>query len=65
MSKFNKRFRFSSCVIDTFSKYAWVFPLKDKKSITTTNAFQKILKNASRKPSNTWLDKRSEFYSTS
>ena len=31
LSKFNKGFRFLSCVIDIFSKYAWVIPLKDKK----------------------------------
>ena len=31
ISKFNKRFRFLLCVIDIFSKYAWVAPLKDKK----------------------------------
>ena len=30
-SKFNKRIRFLLCVIDLFSKYAWVVPLKDKK----------------------------------
>ena len=31
ISKFNKGFRFSLCVIVIFSKYAWVGPLKDKK----------------------------------
>ena len=31
ISKFNKGFRFLLCVIDNFSKYAWVVPLKDKK----------------------------------
>ena len=31
ITKFNKGFRFSLCVIDIFSKYAWVVPLKDKK----------------------------------
>ena len=31
ISKFNKKFRFLLCVIDIFSKYAWVVPLKDKK----------------------------------
>ena len=31
ISKFNKGFRFLLCVIDIFSKYAWVIPLKDKK----------------------------------
>ena len=30
-SKFNKGFRFLLCVIDIFSKYAWVIPLKDEK----------------------------------
>ena len=31
ISKFDKGFRFLLCVIDTFSKYIWVVPLKDKK----------------------------------
>ena len=31
LSKYNKGIRFLLCVIDIFSKYAWVFPLKDKK----------------------------------
>ena len=50
INKFNKRFRFLLCVIDIFSKYAWVVPLKDKKGITITNAFQKILDGSNRKP---------------
>ena len=44
INKFNGGFKFLLCVIDIFSKYAWVVPLKDKKGITFTNAFQKILK---------------------
>ena len=44
ISKFNKGIRFLLYVIDIFSKYAWVIPLKDKRCITITNAFQKILK---------------------
>ena len=31
ISKFNKGFRFLLCVIDIYSKCAWVVPLKDKK----------------------------------
>ena len=31
ISKFSKGFRFLLCVIDIYSKYAWVAPLKDKK----------------------------------
>ena len=30
-SKYNKGIRFLLCVIDIFTKYAWVVPLKDKK----------------------------------
>ena len=44
ISKFNKGFRFLFCVTDTFSKYAWVVPLKDKKGIAITNAFQNFFK---------------------
>ena len=29
------------CVIDIFSKYAWVVPLKDKKGVSIVDAFQK------------------------
>ena len=32
-------FRILLCVIDIFSKYAWVVPLKDKKGIIIVNAF--------------------------
>ena len=31
LRKYNKGIRFLLCVIDIFSKYAWVVPLKDKK----------------------------------
>ena len=48
VTKFNKDFLI--CVIDNYSKYAWIIPLKDKKGITITNAFQKILDESNRKP---------------
>ena len=64
-SKFNKGFIFLLWVIDVFSKYAWVVPLKNKKGITITNAFQKILKESNRKPNKIWIDKGSEFYNSS
>ena len=44
LSKYNKGIRFLLCVIDIFSKYAWVVPLKDKKGISIVKAFQNILK---------------------
>ena len=40
--KVNKGFWFLLCVTDIYSQYDWVIPLKDKKNITITNAFQKI-----------------------
>ena len=39
ISNFNKGFRFLLHVIDIFSKYAWVVPLKDKKGVSIVDAF--------------------------
>ena len=65
ISTFNKGFRFLLCVIDIFSKYAWVVPLKDKKGVSVVNAFQKILDDFYRKPNKMCVDKGSEFYNRS
>ena len=62
ISKLNKRFRVLLCVIDIFSKYDFVVPLKDKKGISIVNAFQKILDKSGHKPNKIWVDKGSEFY---
>ena len=64
-SNFNKGFSFLSCVFNIYSKYVWVIPLKDKKGITITNAFQKILDESNRKPNKILVDKVSEFYNKS
>ena len=73
ISKFNKGFRFLLCVIDIFSKYAWVVPLKYKKGISVVNASQEILKESDRNEAKSkgrrsnkiWVDKGSEFYNNS
>ena len=65
ISKFNRGFRLLLCVIDIYSKHAWAIPLKDKKGITITKAFPKILQESNRKPNKIWIDKGSEFYNTS
>ena len=65
INKLNKRFRFLLCVIDIFSKYAWVILLKDKKGVSIVNAFQKILDKSARKPNKIWVDKGTEFYNIS
>ena len=63
--KFNERFRFSLLVIEIYSKYAWVIPLKDKKVITITNAFQKIFAESKGKPNKILIYKCSKFYNRS
>ena len=62
LSRYNKRIRFLLCVIDIFSKYAWVIPLKDKKGVSIVTAFQSILKQSNRKSNKIWADKGFEFY---
>ena len=67
---FHKGTRLLSCVLEIYSKYAWVVPLKDKKGMTIVNAFQKILVNSiellsMRKPNKIWVEKGSEFYNGS
>ena len=57
LSKFNKGFRFLLCVIDIFSKDAWVIPLKDKKGTDIVNALKQILNESIRKPYKMWVDK--------
>ena len=52
-------------MIDIFSKYVWVVPLKEEKGITIVNAFLKTLNDSKRKPNKIWVDKGSEFYDRS
>ena len=61
LSKFNKGFKYLFMVIDVFSKYGWIRPLKDKKGETVTEAFKSIFKEG-RKPQYLWTDKGKEFY---
>ena len=65
ISKFKKGFTLLLCVIDIFSKYAWVVLLKDKKGVSIVNTFQKILDDSKGKPNKIWVDKGSEFYNSS
>ena len=62
LSRKNKGIKYLLCVIDLYSKYAFVIPLKDKKRISIVNAFDKIIKQSERKPNKIWVDQGSEFY---
>ena len=43
LSKYNRGIKYLLCAIDLFRKYAWVVPLKDKRGITISNAFEKLI----------------------
>ena len=62
LSKYNKGIKYLLCVIDLFSKYAWVIPIKDKKGTSIVNAFKIFLSDSNRKPKKIWVDEGSEFY---
>jgi len=60
-SKYNKGVKYLLTVIDIFSKYAWVIPLKNKTGESVTEAFEKIILEG-RLPVNLWVDEGKEFY---
>ena len=62
-SKWNKGIKYLLMVIDVFSKFGWIEPLKDKRGESLTEAFRKIFK-AGRHLRFLWTDKGSEFYNT-
>ena len=47
--------------MDVFSKYAWVKPIKDKKSVTVGKKFEEIFKESGRRPKKLWTDRGGEF----
>ena len=55
LSKYNKGIKYLLCAIDLFTKYAWVIPMKDKKSASIVNAFKKIISEG-RKLNKIWVD---------
>ena len=62
LSRQNKGIKYLLCVIDLFSKYAFVVPLKDKKGASVVKGFKKIVNESSRRPNKIWVDQGSEFY---
>ena len=60
-SKWNKGYRYLLMVLDVFSKYGWIVPLKDKKGESVAEAFKSLFKKG-RKPKMLWVDKGKEYY---
>ena len=55
-SKFNRGVKYLLAVIDIFSKYGWLIPLKDKTGKSVASALK------TGKPEKIWVDKGKEFY---
>ncbi|KAG1666595.1 putative uncharacterized transposon-derived protein F54H12.3 [Nymphon striatum] len=60
-STYNNGIKYLLTVIDIFSKYGWIVPLKDKTGKSVSKALKTIF--ADRKPNKIWVDKGREFYS--
>jgi len=61
-SRHNKGVKYLLTVIDIFSRYGWIVPLKNKTGIEVASALEKIFKE--RKPNKLWVDKGREFYNS-
>jgi hypothetical protein len=59
----NDNYRYILCVIDCFSKYGWVEPLKNKNAKEVTAGFEKILLGG-RKPKKLQTDDGTEFWNS-
>lgn len=61
LSRQNDGIKFLLIVIDTFSKYLWIKPLKTKNASDTVTAFKAILNESKRVPLSVFSDKGTEF----
>lgn len=59
----NKGYKYMLTIIDVFSKYAWVEPIKSKSSENVTFALAKVFKKG-RVPTNVQTDNGKEFYNS-
>ena len=62
LSSKNKNTKHLLCVINVFTKYAWVKSLKHKKGETVLNAFIEKVNESNCKPNKLWVDRGREFY---
>lgn len=62
LSKYNRGYKYLFCIIDTFSRYAFVLPLKTKTGKEITSVFSRLLRQTKRKPQLIHCDLGTEFY---
>ena len=60
LSKWNKGYKYLLMVLDLFSKYGWIVPLKTKTGSEVSGTFKSIFKK--NKPKELWVDEGKEYY---
>ena len=60
LSKWNKGYKYLLMILDLFSKYGWIVPLKTKTGLELSKALESNFKKA--KPKKLWVDKGKEYY---
>lgn len=63
-SKHNRGYKYILACIDTFSKYAWLAPIKNKTAQEVVVSMRNILKTCNRIPKNIQSDDGTEFFNT-
>ena len=58
----NRGYRYILVVLDTFSRYAWARPLKQKTGAEVANAFEDIFQKSGRRCKKLFCDRGTEFY---
>ena len=58
----NKNIKYLLCVVDVFTKTAWVKPLKNENGKKDLDAFIKIVNESNHKSNKLWVDQGREFY---
>ena len=61
-SRSNSGYKYFLTVIDIFSKYGWIVPLKTKSGKEIAMAFHKLFTSTNAHPSRLWTAKGTEFY---
>ena len=60
LSKWNKGYKYLLMVLDIFSKYGWIVPLKTKTGLEVSQALASIFRE--NKPKMLWVEKGKEYY---
>lgn len=64
LANYNNKVNFLFCIIDVFSRYSWIFPLKNKKSDSIVNVLKYFFRLNKDKVSNFSFDFGGEFKNT-